>query len=216
MLFYLKCIGMGDLGAQFAQLTRVQRVAFGAKVVTLSLIPFTVIMFLCVSALSRIHDFAIGFNNPPNITFLRDQYDFLLVRGVDPVVAGLSLRVFEILVWILVPIILLRIVLSPYLFGLVDWRKRIEAAGGSIKGFLVSYLLMPIAIWVSTDIRFSSSVAALASLLKTSPQIYVFLEAFAFVTASVVFVEESLALFEITLGQVRGSKSPRPFKDSER
>jgi hypothetical protein len=96
---------MDDLAAQAQRLTKFQLVAFGTRVAALSLIPFTVIIFVGARALSSFTYFTSSLSKPPNVTFLRGQYDFLLTRGADQLSTALSLRMFEFLIWILIPIV---------------------------------------------------------------------------------------------------------------
>lgn len=200
-----------------SKLTKLQLVAKAPALVELFVMPFLVIVaFIFARQLAELPYFSDILNKPPSLPFLRDQYDFLLARGIGSIAAELPLRIFEVLIWVLIPILLLRVVLSPYLFGLVNLREKIQATGGSILKFVAAWPIMAYAIWASTDIRASSSATGLTSLLKASPRAYICLEAFIFICSSILFVEESLALFEIALSGIRGSKSPRPFKDSER
>jgi len=173
---YLKCIGMDDLAAQAQRLTKFQLVAFGTRVAALSLIPFTVIIFVGARALSSFTYFTSSLNKPPNVSFLRGQYDFLLTRGADQMSTALSLRMFEFLIWILIPIVLLRVILSPPLFGLVNWREKLQAAGVSLPRFLFGMFLIAAAIWASIDIRGSSSLPVVSLLMKQTPQTYIFLK----------------------------------------
>lgn len=151
--------------------------------------PLVIGSFIFVRLLSVIPYLTDILNRPPNLLFLRDQYDFLLVRGVDPMAAEQSLRLFEILIWVLVPILLLRLALSPFLFGLINWREKRRNANVSIMRLVFGWLLMVSGVYAATDIRSSSSVVGLAYLLKASPRAYICLEAFIFVMGSVLAIE---------------------------
>jgi hypothetical protein len=206
-------IAMDNLANQTApgvKLTKLQLVAILILIAEVTLIPLVVVVFTFARTLPRSTYFASFLDKPPNLSFLRDQYDFLLTRGVDQISAAVPLRLFELLIWILVLVILLRLVSGPLLSGLINWRKRLQAAGMSIVKFSIGLLLMAVAVWSSMDMRGSSAVPAIDSMLKRAPQVYVFFEAFVFVGASILFVEGLMALLDIVLISARERQSLRP------
>jgi hypothetical protein len=210
---------MNNFINQFApgvKLTKIQLVAIWIQIGEACLIPLAVILFIGALSFSSFTDIASGLNKPPSLSFLRDQYDFLLTRGVDQSSAALPLRLFELLIWSLIPIILLRVVSSPFLFGLVDWHKRFQAARMSIVKVFLACLLMAYSIWASVDMRGSSAVPVVDSMLKRAPQAYVSFEAFIFVGGSILFVEGLIMLVDIALTSARERKSSQPSEASKR
>jgi hypothetical protein len=210
---------MNNFINQFApgvKLTKIQLVAIWIQIGEACLIPLVVVVFIGALSFSSLTYIASSLNKPPSLSFLRDQYDFLLTRGVDQSSAELPLRLFELLIWLLITMIFLRVVSSPFLFGLVDWGKRFQAAGTSIVKVFLACLLAAYSIWASVDMRGSSAVPVVASMLKRAPQAYVSFEAFIFVSGPILFVECLIMLFDNALMSARKRKSSQPSEASKR
>ena len=79
----------------------------------------------------------------------------------------------------------------------------------------LGWLLMPAAIWASMDIRSSSAVSSIDSVLTRARQAYVCFEAFVFVGASILLVEGLIGLVDFAVMWARERKSSQPSKASE-
>ena len=66
------------------------------------------------------------------------------------------------------------------------------------------------------DMRGSSAVPVVASMLKRAPQAYVSFEAFIFVSGPILFVECLIMLFDNALMSARKRKSSQPSEASKR
>ncbi len=187
-----------DVG--WARLTKTSLAARVSRVANICFAPLSVIVFILERPLSY---FVTSLNDPPTLTFLRDQYDYLITGGVAPASAAVPLRLWECMIWIFAPILLLRLVLSPFLFGVVNWRKRFQTKGGSIVRASLGWLLMGGAPWAAIDIRSSASVPAYGSLLNRAPQAFVCLEAVVFFAGIALFVEGLIMLVDFAATSVR-------------
>lgn len=198
-----------------AKPTNIQRFAAGVRLVSLLFMFFAVLFFVCARVISHFAYFA-SLRAPPTLPFLRNQYDFLLLRGIDPNVAASPLRIFQFLIWILVFVLFLRVVSSPFLFGLIDWRKTAREQGAPIAGLVAGWMLMAVAVWASTDITSLSASRALGIPLERSPAAYVCLEVFLFSTGSILFVEAPIVLCDFLVTWVRARKPLSASKSSQR
>jgi hypothetical protein len=203
--FIRRLIALDDVELNDWEHVRLTKVSLVARVVRAAGLVFAYLALTVFMFAQPLSHFAASLNDPPALSFLRDQYDFLVSRGVPPPSAAVPLRLWECLIWVLSAIILGRVLSSPFLFGVVDWRKRLRQTGRPAKA-LLGLLLMPGAIWASMDIRISSAV--FASLLNRAPRAFICLEAFVFLGALVLFVEGLIALADFAVSSVR-SRSAR-------
>jgi hypothetical protein len=191
------------------RLTILQLIAVGPLVAEACLIPLVIIVFVFARPLSGL---ATSLNSPPTLIFVRDQYDFLLRRGVDSISAALPLRLFEFLIWVLIPVGILRIALSPFLFSVLSMRKNFQVQGISITKFYLVLIFMLVILWASTHIEGATSVPALRALLEQSLNTYVFLETLLFVGMSIAVFEAVVGLIEIV---VTAARERNPVQSSE-
>ncbi len=199
---------VANKSASQARPTKPQLIALGVLIAETCLFPLVFGMFVFSRPLSNV--VKVFGNDPatqPSLWFLREQYEFLLARAVDPSSISLSLRLFGLLVWITISVVMLRLVSGPFLFSLLDYRKILKRRSVSTVKFIFLWLFMSTAIWASMDIQGSSSAPLLGALLLRSPLGYVCLEAFVFVTGAIAFVEGLLALFQLALTSDRKGRS---------
>jgi len=182
------------------KLTKCQIAAIVPLIAEACLIPLVIVLFLFGSELSHV---ASSLTDPPSLRFLRGQYEFLLLRGVDPTSAALPLRLFEVLIWILLPIGLLRLISSPLLFSRLGIRKILQIQGVSIVKFYLIVILLIAMFWLSMDIEGATFVPRLNALLKQSPNTFIFLEACWFAFVALVVFEALVGLVELVVTTAR-------------
>jgi len=203
---------MNDLASRVKR-AKFQLIAGVPVIAEACLLPLVFIFFICGWELSQ---FASSLKSPPTLSFLRDQYQFLLLRGVDPVSAALPLRLFEILIWILIPVGVLRVSLCSLLFTTISTRKVFQSHGISIIKFYLAFLFMLLLSWGSMDLKNITAVPSLDGLLTKSPFIYIFLEAFSFVFMAIVIFEALVLQIDIAVTPARARRSCQSICNSER
>jgi len=160
--------------------------------VELCLLPLLLLALVFSATLSRlIAKYGFDPNGLANIWFLQDQSALFAARGAEPYTIINHLQVFGAFVWISVSIALLRLLSGPLLFDLMDARDAVRSRripspppGKLLLGWLAAG---PVAIWAS--MYGSDSAPQLAFLLRHSPQAYIGLEAFVFVTGTIFLAE---------------------------
>ncbi len=191
---------MANQSSSKAKPNKRQLFAIGVLIAEICLIPIVPGLFIFARSLSGVLA-AVGGdpNTMPSLWFLRDQYVFLTAKGVDASSIAFSFKLFGFMVWLSLPVVLLRLVSSPWLFGLVNWRGVLAARKLSVRKFFLGWLLVSSSIWASTQIRGADSVPLLGVLLRISPPGYICLEAFFFVLGLIAFAEGLLALLQLAL-----------------
>jgi hypothetical protein len=189
------------------RLSKLQWVAACAAIAEVCLIPLAIVVFISTYQLSRVPYFESQLNGQPRLSFLRDQYAFLLTHGVDQFSAAASLRLYEFFIYVALCVIFLRLVLSPLVFDLFDVRKVLRTKGISIVKFYLSILFLTVGVWASMDLQSATNVPVLWALLRRSPYTFVFLETASFLFTSIAVSEGLIALVQIGTTKIRNPKS---------
>jgi hypothetical protein len=198
-----------------AELTSYEKMAMGAPLAEACLILLVPLFFVFADPLSRFIDSEIAQSVSLRPSFIDRQYHFLLAHGADAASVTSALRIFELLIWVLIVVVVLRVLSTIFLFGLMDIKGLFRAQRISVSRFVISLAVMAGAVWASTDIRFADS-DPLFGMLVRSPRVYVCLEAFVFVSASILLVEGLLVLIELAVSAIRGRIPSRTLSNSGR
>jgi hypothetical protein len=183
-----------------ARLTRRQRIAFAVYMAEFCLWPLTFILF----AFARLFPSA-PVRTLPNLWLLQKQYVLLTAEGFDPSLIALALRLFELMVCISLPVILLRLVSAPVLFGLRDLRRTREKMKEKPVKVLFGWFLTWGGLWAAIHIEAAKSAPLLSVFLKFSPYWYICFCALMFVVGLFLVVEVPLLFIETRLRRDRPS-----------
>jgi hypothetical protein len=187
--------------------TKVQLIAIGIVIAEFCLLPLVFTLFALARPFSSVL-LALGSdpNAAPSLWFLQDQYAFLVELGFDPSSIALSLRIFDFLIWISIPVVLLRLLSGFLLTNFLDLRKGRERFKASPVKIILGWLIMPGGALAALDIRTTSTFWFLRPLLQISPNWFIFLEAFFFIAGLIWFSEGLLLL--VLLGLNRKADDP--------
>jgi hypothetical protein len=187
-----------------------QYIAAGILIGEACLLPIALILFVIARSLGNTF---IGVL--PSLWVLHKQYALLIGDGFDPFLIAVSLRLFELMIRLSVPVVLLRLISGPLLFSQPDvqhvYREKLNAP---VKLCLV-LLLFTSGIWVCLQIQSTHSLL-LRMLLTLSPYWYICLDTLVFIVALMFSVEAFLALIELILMRAReGTRSQPPSSEKD-
>lgn len=157
------------------------------------LLPVLLLMSVAGAGLLRwIGSLGVDVTQFANIWFIKQQEQLFLAQGVKLASVAADFQAFGLLVWLSIPIVVLRLITAPGMLGelyasaTARGRKLMPASPAKA---LVGFLLTgPGALWASTHFS-TSSVLLLSYLMNHAPRAHLWLQALIFVGGLILSAE---------------------------